>query len=115
MKKTIATLALIFALQGVYAQSIDDMFNRYKEKEGAESVSIPSFLIKLGHLFMDKDDKDSKVLHTKGCKYPSMNKDRTKDPKCSMCYTKDYTNSNPNPNECLRWESRILLPPLLLG
>jgi hypothetical protein len=58
MKKTIATLALIFALQGVYAQNINDMFNRYKEKEGAESVSIPSFLIKLGHLFMDKDDKD---------------------------------------------------------
>ena len=62
MKKTIATLALIFALQGVYAQSIDDMFNRYKEKEGAESVSIPSFLIKLGHLFMDKDDKDYRLI-----------------------------------------------------
>lgn len=62
MKKTIATLALIFALQGVYAQSIDDMFNRYKEKEGAESVSIPSFLIKLGHLFIDKEDKDYRLI-----------------------------------------------------
>ena len=62
MKKTIATLALIFALQGVYAQNINDMFNRYKEKEGAESVSIPSFLIKLGHLFMDKDDKDYRLI-----------------------------------------------------
>jgi hypothetical protein len=62
MKKTIATLALIFALQGVYAQSIDDMFNRYKEKEGAESVSIPSFLIKLGRLFMDKEDKDYRLI-----------------------------------------------------
>ena len=62
MKKTIATLALIFALQGVYAQSINDMFNRYKEKEGAESVSIPSFLIKLGRLFMDKEDKDYRFI-----------------------------------------------------
>ena len=62
MKKTIATLALIFALQGVYAQNINDMFNRYKEKEGAESVSIPSFLIKLGRLFMDKEDKDYRLI-----------------------------------------------------
>lgn len=62
MKKTIATLALIFALQGVYAQSIDDMFNRYKDKNGTEFVSIPPFLIKLGRLFMDKDDKDYRLI-----------------------------------------------------
>jgi hypothetical protein len=62
MKKTIATLALIFALQGVYAQSIDDMFNRYKDKNGTEFVSIPPFLIKLGRLFMDKEDKDYRLI-----------------------------------------------------
>ena len=62
MKKTIATLALIFAFQGIFAQNIDDIFNRYKDKEGAEFVSIPPFLITLGRLFMDKDDKDYRFI-----------------------------------------------------
>ena len=62
MKKTIATLALIFAIQGVFAQDIDNIFNRFKDKEGAEFVSIPPFLIKFGRFFMDKDDKGYRFI-----------------------------------------------------
>ena len=62
MKKTIATLALIFAIQGVFAQNIDDIFNLFKDKEGAEYVSIPPFLIKIGRLFMDKEDKSYRFI-----------------------------------------------------
>ena len=62
MKKIFVTLAMIIACQGLLAQSVDDIFNRFKDKEGVEYVNIPSFVLKLGRLFMDKDGKDYRFM-----------------------------------------------------
>jgi len=62
MKKTIVTLAMMIACQGLFAQNIDDIFNKFKDKEGVEYVNIPSFVLKLGRVFMDKDTKDNKLM-----------------------------------------------------
>ena len=62
MKKTIVTLAMIIACQGLFAQSIDDIFNRFKDKEGVEYVNIPPIVLKLGRLFMDKDGTDYRLM-----------------------------------------------------
>ena len=62
MKKTIVTLAMFIACQGIFAQSMDDVFNRFKKKEGAEYVSIPPFMLKLGRLFMGKSGKDYRFM-----------------------------------------------------
>ena len=62
MKKTIVTLAMIIACQGVFAQNIDDIFNQFKDKQGAEYMNIPSFVLKLGRVFMDKDIQENKLM-----------------------------------------------------
>ena len=62
MKKTIVTLAMIIACQGLFAQSIDDIFNQFKDKDGAEYVNIPPIVLKLGRLFMDKDGTDYRLM-----------------------------------------------------
>ena len=43
MKKIFVTLAMIIACQGLFAQSIDDIFNQFKDKDGAEYINIPLF------------------------------------------------------------------------
>ena len=62
MKKIFVTLAMIIACQGLFAQSIDDIFNRFKDKEGVEYVNIPPIVLKLGRLFMDKDGTDYRLM-----------------------------------------------------
>lgn len=62
MKKTIVTLALMIACQGLFAQNIDDIFNQFKDKEGAEYINIPPFVLKLGRLFSDKDIKENRLM-----------------------------------------------------
>ena len=62
MKKTIVTLAMIIACQGGFAQNIDDIFNQFKDKQGAEYMNIPSFVLKLGRVFMDKDIQENKLM-----------------------------------------------------
>ena len=62
MKKTIATLAMMIACHGVFAQNIDDIFNQFKDKQGAEYVNIPSFVLKLGRVFMDKDIQENRLM-----------------------------------------------------
>ena len=62
MKKTIVTLAMFIACQGIFAQSIDDLFNHFKNKEGVEYVNIPPLMLKLGRLFMDKDGTDFRFM-----------------------------------------------------
>ena len=62
MKKTIVTLAMFIACQGIFAQSIDDLFNYFKNKEGVEYVNIPPLMLKLGRLFMDKDGTDYRFM-----------------------------------------------------
>ena len=56
MKKIIATLALIIVCQGIFAQNIDTLFEKFSKEQQAESVSIPPFMMSIGKLFMsDKD------------------------------------------------------------
>ena len=52
----------MIACQGLFAQSIDDIFNRFKDKEGVEYVNIPPIVLKLGRLFMDKDGTDYRLM-----------------------------------------------------
>lgn len=56
MKKIIATLALIIACQGIFAQNIDTLFEKFSKEHQAESVSIPPFMMSLGKLFMSDED-----------------------------------------------------------
>ena len=53
---------MIIACQGIFAQSIDDIFNRFKDKDGVEYVNIPPIMLKLGRLFMDKDGTDYRLM-----------------------------------------------------
>ena len=62
MKKTIVTLAMIIACQGLFAQNIDDVFNQFRDKQGAEYVNIPSFVLKLGSVFLDKDIQENRLM-----------------------------------------------------
>ena len=62
MKKFIAALAMFIACQGIFAQNIDDLFNHFKEKKGAEYVNIPPIVLKLRRLFMDKDGTDYRFI-----------------------------------------------------
>lgn len=56
MKKIIATLALIIVCQGIFAQNIDTLFEKFSKEQRAESVSIPPFMMSLGKLFMSDED-----------------------------------------------------------
>ena len=62
MKKTIATLSMMIACHGVFAQNIDDIFNQFTDAQGAEYVNIPSFVLKLGRVFMDKDIQENRLM-----------------------------------------------------
>ena len=62
MKKIFVTLAMIIACQGLFAQSIDDIFNQFKDKDGAEYINIPSFVVKLGRVFMGKDIQENRLM-----------------------------------------------------
>ena len=62
MKKIFVTLAMIIACQGLFAQSIDDIFNQFKDKDGAEYINIPSFVVKLGRMFMGKDIQENRLM-----------------------------------------------------
>ena len=65
MKKIIATLALIIVCQGIFAQNIDTLFEKFSKEQQAESVSIPPFMMSLGKLFMsDEDLSIAKGIHS---------------------------------------------------
>lgn len=67
MKKIIATLTLIIVCQCAFAQSINALFKEFKEKEGADYISIPSLPLKFMHTFM-KEDNDKCLYFLKGIK-----------------------------------------------
>ena len=67
MRKIIATLALIIVCQVAFAQSIKALFKEFKEKEGADYISIPSLPLKFMHTFM-KEDNDKSLYFLKGIK-----------------------------------------------
>lgn len=62
MKKIFVTLVVFIACQGIFAQNIDNLFSHFKEKNGAEYVNIPPIMLKLGRLFMDKDEADYRFI-----------------------------------------------------
>ena len=67
MKKIIATLALIIACQGIFAQNIDTLFSHYKDKEGADYMNIPSLMLKFMRTFT-KSNNDKSYHFIKGIK-----------------------------------------------
>ena len=56
MKKMIAICLLLAAIQTAWAIDAKQVFNEFKEARNAEYVSIPRFLMKLGMMFVDKDE-----------------------------------------------------------
>jgi len=67
MKKIIATLALIIACQGIFAQNIDTLFNQFKNKEGADYMNIPTLMLKFMRTFT-KSNNDKSYRFIKGIK-----------------------------------------------
>ena len=49
MKKIIATLALIIACQGIFAQNIKSIINEFKEVKGVEYTKVPRWTLHLGN------------------------------------------------------------------
>lgn len=49
MKKIIATLALIIAYQGIFAQNIKSIINEFKEVKGVEYTKVPQWTLLLGN------------------------------------------------------------------
>ena len=67
MKKIIATLALIIACQGIFAQNIDTLFSQFKDKEGADYMNIPTLMLKFMRTFT-KSNNDKSYRFIKGVK-----------------------------------------------
>ena len=67
MKKIIATLALIIARQGTFAQNIDTLFSQFKDKEGADYMNIPTLMLKFMRTFT-KSNNDKSYHFIKGIK-----------------------------------------------
>ena len=67
MKKIIATLALIIACQGIFAQNIDTLFSQFKDKEGADYMNIPTLMLKFMRTFT-KSNNDKSYRFIKGIK-----------------------------------------------
>ena len=49
MKKIIATLALIIACQGIFAQNIKSIINEFKEVKGVEYTKVPRWTLLLSN------------------------------------------------------------------
>ena len=74
MKKYLVAIALMIACQNTFAQSTKEIFEEFGKEWNAESVSIPSFLMSIGRLFMDDDTPEiaksidfMKVLDLEDC------------------------------------------------
>ena len=61
MKKIIAICLLLVAVQTTWAIDARQVFNEFKEARNAEYVSIPRFLMRLGLMFVDKDDEEDET------------------------------------------------------
>ncbi len=76
MKKSIITLLLMLVCQLTMAQTAKSVFDDYKQKSGAEYVSVPSMVIKVAaNKIKDEKAKDlvsqvksARVLNMGGCK-----------------------------------------------
>jgi hypothetical protein len=64
MKKLFLLIILTITATLVYGQkSIDDLFDRYGQKDGFTTVTFNGGLLKLAHLFGDDTEEDSLPLH----------------------------------------------------
>lgn len=63
MKRTLFILVWMAVCQTGFAQSIDSLFNYFKDEEGAESIHVPPIIMKLGrHLMMPYDDPENLIV-----------------------------------------------------
>ena len=64
MKKIIATLALIIACQGIFAQNIKSIIDEFKEVKGVEYTKVPRWVFLLGN---NKGIKSICYLNLESC------------------------------------------------
>ena len=51
-------IAMLFSAQILCAVNVNSIINEFKDADRAEYVSVPWILMKMGHMFMDEEDKD---------------------------------------------------------
>lgn len=51
-------IIMLFSVQMLWAGNVNSIINEFKDARKAEYVSVPWILMKIGHMFMDKEDKD---------------------------------------------------------
>ena len=49
---------MLFSAQMLCAVNVNSIINEFKDADRAEYVSVPWILMKMGHMFMDEEDKD---------------------------------------------------------
>lgn len=59
MKRLIGIMALLLALQSVWAGNVGGVFNEFKDAKHADYVYVSPFLMKLGKMFMRNEDKET--------------------------------------------------------
>ena len=52
---------MLAASQLTFAQDVSSLIKNFKEEQGAEYVSIPSFVMSIGKLFMDEDEAEERI------------------------------------------------------
>lgn len=51
-------IVMLLSAQMLCAVNVNSIINEFKDAKRAEYVSVPWILMKMGHMFMDKDDKN---------------------------------------------------------
>ena len=51
-------IVMLLSAQMLCAVNVNSIINEFKDAKKAEYVSVPWILMKMGHMFMDKDDKN---------------------------------------------------------
>ena len=62
MKKYAIILMLTFVCQTSFAQSVESIYDDFKNEKGVESVNVSPMLMKFARLFMSKEDKDNPIM-----------------------------------------------------
>ena len=62
MKKAILFLIVIMISRIGFAQNVDALYDKFKEKSGVESVSVSPLLMSFARLFMNEDKKSNPLI-----------------------------------------------------
>lgn len=62
MKKYVVALMLLAVCQTSFAQSVESLYNYFKDEKGVESVSISPWMMKFARLFMDEEEKNNPIM-----------------------------------------------------